>query len=158
MSDWSSDVCSSDLILLSAALIGVGSSVFHPEASRVARMASGGRHGFAQSLFQVGGNTGSAVGPLLAAFVVVPSEHASIVWFPAAALVAMIVLTAAGSWYRRPRRLAKPKPRKAATGEAAVLTRARVPFAIVVLVALLFSKTVYSASPSPYYTFPPTGK
>src|SRR3546814_18297619 len=77
------------VILLSAALIGVGSSVFHPEASRVARMASGGRHGFAQSLFQVGGNTGSAVGPLLEAFVVVPSGQASIGWFPAAALVAL---------------------------------------------------------------------
>src|SRR3546814_7073327 len=75
------------VILLSAALIGVGSSVFHPEASRVARMASGGRHGFAQSLFQVGGNTGSAVGPLLAAFVVVPRGQASLAWFSAAALV-----------------------------------------------------------------------
>lgn len=140
-------------ILLAAALIGVGSSVFHPEASRVARMASGGRHGFAQSLFQVGGNTGSAVGPLLAAFVVVPRGQASIVWFSAAALVAMVVLAAVGSWYRRNRHLAKPKPRRAAAGEAPPLSRGRVLFAIAVLVALLFSKNVYSASLSSYYTF-----
>src|SRR5690606_35777109 len=146
------------VILLAAALIGVGSSVFHPEASRVARMASGGRHGFAQSLFQVGGNTGSAVGPLLAAFVVVPRGQSSIVWFSAAALVAMVVLTAVGSWYRRNRHLAKPKPRRAAGGDAVVLTRGRVLFAIVVLVALLFSKNVYSASLSSYYTFYLMGK
>jgi len=140
------------VILMAAALIGIGSSVFHPEASRVARMASGGRHGFAQSLFQVGGNTGSAVGPLLAAFVVVPRGQSSIVWFSAAALVAMIVLTAVGSWYRRNRHLAKPKPRKSA-GEAVVLSRGRVLFAVAILVALLFSKNVYSASLSSYYTF-----
>lgn len=141
------------VILLAAALIGVGSSVFHPEASRVARMASGGRHGFAQSLFQVGGNTGSAVGPLLAAFVVVPRGQESIVWFSAAALVAMVVLAAVGSWYRRNRHLAKPKPRKAASGDAVVLTRGRVLLAVAILVALLFSKNVYSASLSSYYTF-----
>lgn len=146
------------VILLAAALIGVGSSVFHPEASRVARMASGGRHGFAQSLFQVGGNTGSAVGPLLAAFVVVPRGQSSIVWFSAAALVAMVVLAAVGSWYRRNRHLAKPKPRKAAAGGAVVLTRGRVLFAIAILVALLFSKNVYSASLSSYYTFYLIGK
>ncbi len=144
-------------ILSAAALIGVGSSVFHPESSRVARMASGGRHGFAQSLFQVGGNTGSAVGPLLAAFVVVPHGQASIVWFSFAALVAMVVLTAVGTWYRRNRHLAKPKPRRA-TGDAVVLTRGRVLFAIAILVALLFSKNVYSASLSSYYTFYLIGK
>ena len=144
-------------ILSAAALIGVGSSVFHPESSRVARMASGGRHGFAQSLFQVGGNTGSAVGPLLAAFVVVPHGQSSIVWFSFAALVAMVVLTAVGTWYRRNRHLAKPKPRRAA-GDAVVLTRGRVLFAIAILVALLFSKNVYSASLSSYYTFYLIGK
>ncbi len=144
-------------ILSAAALIGVGSSVFHPESSRVARMASGGRHGFAQSLFQVGGNTGSAVGPLRAAFVVVPHGQASIVWFSFAALVAMVVLTAVGTWYRRNRHLAKPKPRRA-TGDAVVLTRGRVLFAIAILVALLFSKNVYSASLSSYYTFYLIGK
>lgn len=145
-------------ILTAAAMIGVGSSVFHPEASRVARMASGGRHGFAQSLFQVGGNTGSAIGPLLAAFVVVPRGQSSIVWFSAAALVAMIVLTAVGSWYRRNRHLAKPKPRPGAKGDPVALSRGRVLFAIAILVALLFSKNVYSASLSSYYTFYLIGK
>src|SRR5690349_19470187 len=88
------------MILVAAALIGMGSSVFHPEASRVARMAAGGRYGLAQSLFQVGGNLGQAAGPLLAAFIVVPRGQSSIVWFSAAALVAMTVLFQVGHWYR----------------------------------------------------------
>ncbi|MBV9252264.1 MAG: MFS transporter, partial [Acetobacteraceae bacterium] len=89
------------LILLAAALVGIGSSVFHPEASRVARMASGGRYGFAQSLFQVGGSTGSAVGPLLAAFIVVPRGQESIAWFSLVALLAMLLLTNVSFWYAR---------------------------------------------------------
>lgn len=142
------------VILGAAALIGVGSSVFHPESSRVARMASGGRHGFAQSLFQVGGNSGSAIGPLLAAFVIVPRGQGSIVWFSAAALVAMVVLTMVGNWYSRNRHLAKPKPRAAGAAHGQVtLSRGKVLFAISILVALLFSKNVYSASLSSYYTF-----
>ena len=88
-------------ILLAAALVGVGSSVFHPESSRVARMASGGRHGFAQSLFQVGGSTGSAIGPLLAAFIVVPRGQGSVAWFSAAALLAILLLTNVSLWYSR---------------------------------------------------------
>src|SRR5580704_7895700 len=88
-------------ILFAAALVGVGSSVFHPEASRVARMASGGRYGFAQSLFQVGGSTGSAVGPLLAAFIVVPRGQGSIAWFSAVALVAIMLLANVSLWYSR---------------------------------------------------------
>src|SRR6476469_7839871 len=91
------------VILLSASLIGMGSSVFHPEASRVARMAAGGRYGLAQSLFQVGGNMGSAAGPLLAAFIVVPHGQHSIVWFSAAALVAMFLVFRVGGWYARRR-------------------------------------------------------
>ena len=143
------------VILGAAALIGVGSSVFHPEASRVARMASGGRHGFAQSLFQVGGNTGSAIGPLLAAFVIVPRGQGSIFWFSGAALVAMVVLTMVGNWYSHNRHLAKPKPRAAsgALHGQVTLSRGKVLFAISILVALLFSKNVYSASLSSYYTF-----
>ena len=142
------------VILGAAALIGIGSSVFHPESSRVARMASGGRHGFAQSLFQVGGNTGSAIGPLLAAFVIVPRGQGSIVWFSAAALVAMVVLFSVGNWYSRNRQLAKPKPRaKGALHGRVTLSRGSVLFAIAILVALLFSKNVYSASLSSYYTF-----
>jgi len=140
------------VILLAAALIGIGSSVFHPESSRVARMASGGRHGLAQSLFQVGGSTGSAIGPLLAAFVVAPRGQSSIVWFSAAALLAMVVLVAVGNWYKANHHLAKPKARRAVEGIVAP-SRARVIAAISVLIALLFSKTVYSASLGSFYTF-----
>ncbi|MSP50465.1 MAG: MFS transporter [Alphaproteobacteria bacterium] len=142
------------VILLAAALIGIGSAVFHPESSRVARMASGGRHGLAQSLFQVGGNTGSAIGPLLAAFIIVPRGQSSIVWFSAAALVAMIVLVAVGNWYSHNRHLAKPKPRPARGMDGhLVLSRGRVAGAIVILILLMFSKTVYSASLGSFYTF-----
>ena len=87
-------------LLLAAVLVGTGSSIFHPEASRVARMASGNRHGLAQSLFQVGGNTGSALGPLLAALVIIPHGQSSVAWFSLAALVAMAVLWRIGRWYR----------------------------------------------------------
>ncbi len=125
----------------------MGSSVFHPEASRVARRAAGGRYGLAQSLFQVGGNMGSAAGPLLAAFIVVPRGQQCIVWFSAAALVAMFVLFQIGGWYGRRRAVQKPVARaKAAVGAAPALSRKRVGISIAILVALLFSKNVYSAS------------
>ena len=140
-------------ILLAAALVGVGSSVFHPESSRVARMASGGRHGFAQSLFQVGGSTGSAIGPLLAAFIVVPRGQGSVAWFSAAALLAILLLSNVSLWYSRhlePRPLGGGSARGAAY---AVLSRKKVLGAIVVLVALLFSKNVYTSSLGSYYTF-----
>ena len=144
------------MILFAAALIGMGSSVFHPEASRVARMASGGRYGLAQSLFQVGGNMGSAAGPLLAAFIVVPHGQHSIVWFSAAALVAMFVLFQVGGWYGRRQAERKPAARKAASTSASVtspvLSRRRVTLAVAILVALLFSKNVYSASLGSYFT------
>ena len=142
------------LILFAAALIGMGSSVFHPEASRVARMAAGGRYGLAQSLFQVGGNMGSAAGPLLAAFIVVPRGQQSIVWFSGAALIAMAVLFQVGGWYKQRRGAQKPVLRgKAATGTTQTLPRARVITAVAILVALLFSKNVYSASLGSYFTF-----
>lgn len=142
-------------ILVAAALIGMGSSVFHPEASRVARMAAGGRYGLAQSLFQVGGNMGSASGPLLAAFIVVPRGQQSIVWFCGAALLAMLVLFQVGGWYARRRAAARPAAKKAATsaGPAPPLSRGRVIGAVLILVALLFSKNVYSASLGSYFTF-----
>ncbi len=140
------------VILVSAAMIGIGSSVFHPESSRIARMASGGRHGLAQSLFQVGGNAGSAIGPLLAAFIVLPRGQSSIAWFSAAALVAILVLLAVGNWFVRNRHLSRPKPRNM-DGTAIVLSRRRVLFAVFILMALLFSKNVYSASLGSYYTF-----
>jgi FSR family fosmidomycin resistance protein-like MFS transporter len=141
------------LILLAAALVGLGSSVLHPEASRVARMASGGRHGFAQSLFQVGGSTGSAIGPLLAAFIVVPHGQGSVAWFSAAALLAIVLLTNVSLWYNR--RLAqRPTTGRSARNAAyAVLSRKKVLGAIAILVALLFSKNVYTSSLSSYYTF-----
>src|SRR5579875_374637 len=87
-------------LLLAASLAGVGSAIFHPESSRVARMASGGRHGFAQSFFQVGGNTGSAIGPLLAALIVLPHGQISILWFSLAALLAIAILIKVGHWYK----------------------------------------------------------
>ncbi|WP_406701230.1 MFS transporter [Singulisphaera sp. Ch08] len=142
------------LILIAAGLVGIGSSVFHPEASRVARMASGGRHGFAQSLFQVGGNAGSAIGPLLAAFVVVPWGQASIACFSIAAVIAMAVLFAVGRWYE-----AYLKARKAGrvgAGHGSHRTgpsRARIISAIAILLLLIFSKYFYLASLSSYYTF-----
>jgi FSR family fosmidomycin resistance protein-like MFS transporter len=140
-------------ILLAAALIGMGSSVFHPEASRVARLAAGGRYGLAQSLFQVGGNVGSASGPLLAAFVVVPRGQTSISWFALAALLAIVVLLQVGAWYGRQLVAARPTERgRAATRRRPPLPRRRVTMAVVVLVALLFSKNVYSASLGSYYT------
>src|SRR5690606_9775625 len=89
------------LLLAGAALIGIGSAIFHPEASRVARLASGGRYGLAQSLFQVGGNFGTAIGPLLAAFIVVPRGQTSVAWFSVFALVAMVILWQVGNWYGR---------------------------------------------------------
>ncbi|TPG52372.1 MFS transporter [Roseomonas nepalensis] len=146
-----SQASSYPVILGAAALIGVGSSVFHPESSRVARLASGGRYGLAQSLFQVGGNVGSAVGPLLAAFIVAPRGQGSIAWFSGAALLAMLVLVRVGGWYRG-RRPARAR-RAGREAGAAPLSRGRVLFAIGVLVVLLFSKNVYTASLSSYYTF-----
>jgi FSR family fosmidomycin resistance protein-like MFS transporter len=139
------------VILIAAALIGVGSAVFHPEASRVARMASGGRYGRAQSLFQLGGNLGSAAGPLLAAFVVVPRGQASIAWFSIAALIAIGVLTAVGNWYVRNR--PAPSARFAAQARPFTLSRGRIAFALAIMLALLFSKTFYWASLGSFYTF-----
>ncbi|MFI5000182.1 MAG: MFS transporter [Reyranellales bacterium] len=144
------------VILGAAALIGMGSSVFHPEASRVARMAAGGRYGLAQSLFQVGGNLGQSAGPLLAAFIVVPRGQTSLAWFSGAALVAMTILFQVGNWYRVKRAAAKPVARgkAASVGEQLHgLTRGRVLLAVAILVMLLFSKNVYQASLGSYYTF-----
>jgi MFS transporter, FSR family, fosmidomycin resistance protein len=141
------------LILVAAALVGLGSSVLHPEASRVARMASGGRHGFAQSLFQVGGSTGSAIGPLLAAFIVVPRGQGSVAWFSAAALLAIVLLTNVSLWYSRHLAQRPTTGRSARNAAYAVLSRKKVLGAIAILVALLFSKNVYTSSLSSYYTF-----
>jgi MFS transporter, FSR family, fosmidomycin resistance protein len=141
------------MILFAAALVGMGSSVFHPEASRVARMASGGRYGFAQSLFQVGGSSGSAIGPLLAAFVVVPHGQRSIAWFSVAALLAILLLSTVSLWYARHPSIAARRGRRQAPAVAGGFPRRTVVTGIVVLVVLLFSKNVYTASLSSYYTF-----
>jgi FSR family fosmidomycin resistance protein-like MFS transporter len=141
------------LILLSAAMIGVGSSVFHPESSRVARMASGGRHGLAQSVFQVGGNAGSALGPLLAAFIVVPLGQRSIAWFSLIALAAIIILWRVSIWYREQRRQMASRPAKPIHVRYPSLTRKRVIASVGVLALLVFSKHFYLASISSYFTF-----
>jgi MFS transporter, FSR family, fosmidomycin resistance protein len=141
-------------ILIAAAMVGLGSSVFHPESSRVARMASGGRYGFAQSLFQLGGSSGSAIGPLLAAFVVVPHGQGSIAWFSAAALLAIFLLTNVSLWYaRHPAMAARRGRRTPAAIPASPLPRGKVIGAISVILILLFSKNVYTSSLSSYYTF-----
>ena len=142
------------LLLFGAALVGTGSAIFHPEATRMARQASGGQHGLAQSLFQVGGQSGAAAGPLLAAFIVVPAGQRSLVWLSALALLAMAVLyqvvrmsSSAGGAGRTK---AKIKAPATATG---ALSEREVMFAIAILVILMFSKNAYSASINSFYTF-----
>jgi len=136
------------LLLVAAGLVGLGSSVFHPEAARVARAASGGRYGLAQSVFQVGGNAGAALGPLAAAFVVLRFGQGSIAWFSGLALLAIAVLWGVSRWYA-----ARSRTRVAATVRETGLPRRRVILSIAVLVALLFSKFFYVASLNTYYTF-----
>ena len=139
-------------ILLAAAMVGLGSSIFHPESSRMARLASGGRHGFAQSLFQVGGNVGSAIGPLLAAFIVVPNGQKSVAWFSIVALVGMAVLFNIGRWYAA-RLKAAPVKSAMRTVAGASLPQGVVLRSLAILIALMFSKFVYLASMSTYLTF-----
>jgi FSR family fosmidomycin resistance protein-like MFS transporter len=139
------------LLLAGAALLGMGSSVFHPESSRIARLASGGRHGLAQSVFQVGGNFGSAVGPLLAAFFILPHGRGSMAWFALAAFGGMIILTVLGQWYKNNGH-AKRTARKLPAANPA-LSRRQVGWAICVLMVLVFSKYFYLASITSYYIF-----
>jgi FSR family fosmidomycin resistance protein-like MFS transporter len=139
-------------VLAAAALIGAGSSIFHPESSRIARLASGGQHGLAQSIFQVGGNAGSAMGPLLAAWIIIPQGQGSLAWFGIAALVAIGVLARVGAWYKsqhidRPRTV----PHRAAA--AILLSRRKIAWSVFILVVLIFSKFFYTASISSYYAF-----
>ncbi|GHF38306.1 MFS transporter [Seohaeicola zhoushanensis] len=137
------------MLILGAAMIGVGSAVFHPEASRVARSASGGKFGLAQSVFQVGGNFGSAAGPLLAAFVVVPFGRGSVGWFALMALTGMLILTLISRWHVQAQAAARKRPAK----PAPQLERRKVVLALTILVTLIFSKHVYMASMGSYYTF-----
>lgn len=135
-------------LLVAAALVGLGSSVFHPEAARVARAASGGRYGLAQSIFQVGGNAGSAIGPLLAAFIVVPFGQHSVSWFGILALIAALILTSVSRWYT-----AHGRTRSRAASSKAPMPAGRLAVTMTILIALLFSKFFYVASLSTYYTF-----
>jgi FSR family fosmidomycin resistance protein-like MFS transporter len=139
-------------ILVSAGLVGLGSSVFHPEASRMAKAASGGRPGLAQSIFQVGGNFGTSLGPLLAAAIIVPHGQRSILWFSAIALVAIAILTQVGRWYTAV--LKRRAGRAASAGRGGHgLSRAKVTWSILILLALIFSKYFYLSSLTNYYTF-----
>jgi MFS transporter, FSR family, fosmidomycin resistance protein len=164
------------LVLAAVALVGIGSSIFHPEASRLAYLASGGRRGMAQSIFQLGGNAGSALGPLLAAQIIAPYGQSRIIWFCLAALLAIIVLIRTGAWYQqnlgrrtKPSRRTKPAPGASAlnpsSGTSAAspvsgipapalpVSRFRVIAALLILLVLIFSKYFYMASMSSYYTF-----
>ncbi|MFE1599393.1 MFS transporter [Methylobacterium sp. ID0610] len=139
-------------LLVAAGLVGTGSAIFHPEASRVARLASGGRYGLAQSVFQVGGNAGTAIGPLLAAFIVVPHGQSSIAFFAVAALAGFVVLSLVGRWYRARLALAATRPRRAA-GAGPAPSRPRVVATVAILLVLIFSKYFYMASFTSYFTF-----
>ena len=140
-------------ILAAVGLIGCGSSVFHPESSRVAQLASGGRKGLAQSIFQVGGNAGSAMGPLLAALIVIPFGQVSIGWFALAALLAIFILVKIGHWYRRQLAAAARKSAVAAVTAAHGLSKRKIRTAFVILGVLVFSKYFYIASMTNYFTF-----
>ena len=140
------------ILLIAAALVGTGSSIFHPESSRVARMASGGRYGLAQSIFQVGGNVGSATGPLLAALIIIPQGRHSIAWFSLAALLAMLVLWQVGGWYKR-QQLRQNLPGKSSALSQGALPSRTVARSMLVLLALIFSKFFYLASLNSYYIF-----
>ncbi|TCD01000.1 MFS transporter [Pedobacter psychroterrae] len=141
------------MMLVSVALVGTGSSIFHPEASRMAHAASGGRRGLAQSIFQLGGNFGSSLGPLLAAWIIVPYGQFSIIWFSIIALVAIVILSRVGSWYKGYiLRLQSGKGSKIVSA-VPTLSRKRVIFSVIILLILIFSKYFYMASLTSYFTF-----
>jgi FSR family fosmidomycin resistance protein-like MFS transporter len=139
-------------LLVAAALVGTGSSIFHPESSRVARMASGGKHGLAQSIFQVGGNTGSAMGPLLAAWIIIPRGQKSVAWFSLAALLAILVLWKVGNWYKRRHSILRHRLRSYKDLHLALPMRTVV-VSMLILLVLIFSKYFYLSSLSSYYIF-----
>jgi MFS transporter, FSR family, fosmidomycin resistance protein len=139
-------------VLVAAGLVGVGSAIFHPESSRVARMASGGQHGLAQSLFQVGGNAGQSIGPLMAAFIVIPGGQRSVAWFTLVALTGAIVVYRIGGWYKA-RLVDRGHAQDHHAAPPTGLTGARIRISVAVLLALMFSKFFYLASIGSYYTF-----
>lgn len=137
-------------ILASVSLIGVGSSIFHPDSSRVAYLASGGKRGLAQAIFQLGGNAGSALGPLLAALIVVPFGQRSVMWFGIAALIGIVLLFNIGTWYKT---VALPKVTKAVDATSVGLSQNRIIISMIILLLLIFSKFFYMAGVTSYYTF-----
>ncbi len=139
-------------VLGAAALVGTGSSIFHPESSRIARLASGGRHGLAQSIFQVGGNAGSAMGPLLAAWMIIPHGRTSVAWFGLAAILAIAVLWNVGTWYRR-RHVDHAVRAKVRAVPGGSVSPRRVAWSVAILLTLIFSKYFYLASITSYYSF-----
>lgn len=139
------------VILVAAGAVGIGSAIFHPEASRVARLASGGRYGMAQSLFQVGGNVGSSLGPLLAAWIILPRGQGSVAWFAAIALAAVVILSGVGRWYSH--HLSPKNRARAAPAAAQALAPRTVALSLLILLALMFSKFIYTSSFSSFYTF-----
>lgn len=140
-------------ILIAVSLVGVGSSIFHPESSRVAHLASGGKKGLAQSIFQLGGNAGSAIGPLLAAIIVVPYGQFYIIWFCIAAVIGIIILAGIAKWYRQHLNL-KAQNKSGSVAEVHhTLPRKKVIFSLGILLILIFSKYFYMASMTSYYTF-----
>jgi len=141
------------MLLFSVALIGIGSSVFHPEASKVAYMAAGNRRGLAQSIFQVGGNAGSSLGPLLAALIIVPYGQSNILWFSLIAFLAMIVLGRLGFWYKANLFSLKAKVKSKSLNPSLHLSKRRVTVSVIILLVLIFSKYFYLASMTSYYTF-----
>lgn len=140
------------MVLVSVGLVGIGSAVFHPEASRLAYMASGGKHGMAQSLFQVGGNAGSSLGPLLAAMVIVPFGQFHVIWFSVAALVAIVIMLNISKWYLSNTHRIKPK-KVVQQLDQPTLSNTRIVFSLGILLVLIFSKYFYMASMTSYYTF-----
>ena len=141
-----------DILILSVAMVGIGSSIFHPEASRLAHLASGGRRGMAQSIFQLGGNFGSSIGPLLAALIIVPYGQSNIIWFSALALIAIILLINIGGWYKRKIRIKEKRP-ETELAHTQVLPKKTVFFSVLILLVLIFSKYIYLTSMTTYYTF-----
>ena len=148
-----SQAVSFPMILVAGGLVGVGSSIFHPESSRMARAASGGQHGLAQSLFQVGGNAGSSLGPLLAAWIVVPRGQSSVAWFSIVALIAIVVLFKVGRWYQSHLLITHHGGRINTRPDRAAMSQRKIWVSIAILLALIFSKQIYLASLSTYYTF-----
>jgi FSR family fosmidomycin resistance protein-like MFS transporter len=140
------------LVLISVALMGIGSSIFHPEASRLAHMAAGSKHGMAQSLFQVGGNAGSSLGPLLAAAIIVPLGQRHVIWFSLAALIAIVIMINIGKWYKQNTGRIKSKKSRTLSADNH-LPKSKIVVSVAILLVLIFSKYFYMASMTSYYTF-----